>query len=47
MSVSLLTYGLNESENIESYLKWASKFLKKINNNYEIVYIVLSNERPK
>ena len=39
MSVSLLTYGLNESENIESFLLWASKFLKKISKNYEIVYI--------
>ncbi len=39
MSVSLLTYGLNESENIPSFLNWAKTFLSKITDNYEIIYI--------
>ncbi len=39
MSISLLTYGLNESENIESFFKWALKFIPKISKNYEIIYV--------
>ena len=39
MSVSLLTYGLTEGENIPSFLNWAKTFLSKITDNYEIIYI--------
>lgn len=39
MSVSLLTYGLNERKNIKSFLIWSIKFLSKISNNYEIIYV--------
>jgi len=37
--LTLITYGLNESENIKSFFLWAKKFATKITSNYEIIYI--------
>ena len=37
--VTLITYGLNESENIENFFSWAEIFISKITTNYEIIYI--------
>ena len=39
LGVTLITYGLNESENIENFFSWAEIFISKITTNYEIIYI--------
>ena len=38
MSISLVTYGLNEKKNIPKFLYWAENFLKKISYDYEIIF---------
>jgi glycosyltransferase involved in cell wall biosynthesis len=38
MSISLVTYGLNEKKNIPKFLYWAKTFLKKISHDYEIIF---------